>query len=207
MTEDGPPIATVDRFDDERAPMTHTTARAMAAAIAAALVLLGLPFTATASSEYPPQECVLSISNPAPGPGETFTVTAFSNDEGGMITFTFNGETKTATVVNGQATVSFVGPPPGSYMGTVECDGATTDFEVSVPTPNIPPTGSDSSGSGLKIGVGLVGLGGAMLVVAHRRRKDEPAGTSPFRSSPDLRRDALRLAVNRTTPTRETAAG
>ena len=151
----------------------------MAAAIAAALVLLGLPFTATASGEYPPQECVLSISNPAPGPGETFTVTALSNDEGGTITFTFNGETKSATVVNGQATVSFPGPPPGSYTGTVECDGETTDFEVSVPTPTIPPTGSDSSGSGLKIGVGLVGLGGAMLVVAHRRRKDEPAGDQP----------------------------
>lgn len=152
--------------------MSATTLRTLAAAASLAFALLGHAPAAATGGDYPPQECLLSISDPQPAPGETFTVTATSNDEGGTIWFEFNGETKSATVSGGSATVAFSGPAPGTYTGIVTCDDKTVEFVINRAPPVTPPTGSDSTRSGLLIGTGLVGLGAAMTAVAHRRRRE-----------------------------------
>ena len=48
----------------------------------------------------------------------------------------------------------------------------TTVAPTTTLSPTLPPTGSDSTQTGLLIGAGLLGLGGLMVVVAYRRRQE-----------------------------------
>ena len=155
--------------------------RAVLAAITATLVLVAQPLSAGATADpdptgpYPPQ-CVTDVDNVSPGLNGQFTVTISGDpiNNGEDFIFTFQGLSKTRELVNGTASASFFAPGvPGDYPGTVVLapDIPCGTFTISVASGVIPPTGSDSTRTGLMVSAAAVGLGGLMVAVAYRRRR------------------------------------
>jgi LPXTG-motif cell wall-anchored protein len=142
--------------------------------VALAAVLFGLVAPAAASPQYPPSGLEVTVTDPTPSPGGTFSVTATGCAEGDTVTFSFNGETQTAVVSGGSATVSFTAPTtPGSYTGTVTCSGVAGDFGIVVPSSGgtLPATGSDGIAGTTVIAIGLLGVGLGLFAVATFRRR------------------------------------
>ncbi|MGK0276696.1 MAG: LPXTG-motif cell wall-anchored protein [Ilumatobacter sp.] len=161
----------------------------------AAAAIFGTGIAAQAST-YPPGATVSPIADPVPG--ETFTVTVSGCNPGIVITFEFEGTTKTATcgeaaaltVGTGTASTTFVAPTAGgTYSGTATgTDGFLATFSVTAaaapattvepvtPPGGLPATGSGGTSSMTMIAIGLFGLGGGLLVVSQmRRRQTVPA--------------------------------
>ena len=173
--------------------MSHMTARLLSVcALIIALFVAPAHAAHASSGDYPPGGCVITVTPPQPAPGETFTVTAVVeqpgqppeqitesvDDEITAVTFTFNGQTYVEPVVNGVATLTLTAPTaPGNYSGTAECGTQVVDWDVSVPTSTVPPTGTDTTRPATAVGAAMLALGGLMVIVAKRRRSDdeEPA--------------------------------
>jgi hypothetical protein len=138
-------------------------------------VVLGIAGPAAAA--YPPNAPTVSVSTSTPAPGGEFTVTAEGCNEGDVVTFEFEGETKTAVVVGGIASVTFTAPEtPGFYTGTVTCGGVASDFGITVVSPTapgggLPSTGSDGIGATTTIAIGLLAVGLGLFGVATVRRR------------------------------------
>ena len=149
--------------------------RAVLTAITATLVLVAAP-TAAGATTYPPQ-CIATVDDPTPGINGQFTVTVKSDpiwdNEGEEFIFSFQGSTQTTTLVNSMASATFTAPGvAGDYEGTVVHNQALCGtFKINVASGVIPPTGSNSTQTGLLISGAAVGLGGLMMAVAYRRRR------------------------------------
>lgn len=158
--------------------------------IVAAAAIFGTGVAAQAST-YPPGA---TISSPgATGPGESFPVTVSGCNPGVVITFEFEGETKTATcgepgaltVGTGTASTTFVAPTAGGiYAGTATgTDGFRGTFSVTVaaapattvapvtPPGGLPATGSDGTSTMTMMAIGIFIVGGGLLLVSQKRRR------------------------------------
>ncbi len=146
-------------------------------------VVVGVMFVgAGVTQAYPPGSGTVTVSNSTPTAGDQFTVTYNNCQIGEPVTFRFNGgppvtviTTGSSATGSGSASTVFTAPGiGGTYSGTATCLGTAVPFTITVQDPpvvTIPKTGSDGVGRNLSIGLGLLGLGGALLVVAQLRRR------------------------------------
>lgn len=141
--------------------------------ISAAALLAG---GAAAQADYPPGSGTVTVSDSSPDAGTSFTVTATNCQPGEIVTFSFQGATKTATCsASKTAAASFAAPATGGvFNGTASygTSGGTLSFSVNVAAPGgLPATGSSGSNSTMMIAAVLVASGIGMFLVAQRRRK------------------------------------
>ena len=112
----------------------------------------------------------------SPGLNGQFTVTITGDpiNNGESFIFSFQGQNQTKVLTNGTASATFTAPGvAGDYPGTVVLapNIPCGTFTISVASGVIPPTGSNSTQTGLLISGAAVGLGGLMMAVAYRRRR------------------------------------
>ena len=162
----------------------------------ALMLVVGVLFgSGGVTQAYPPGPGTITVSDPTPDPGSTFTVTFHNCKVGEVVVFVFNGgppisvvSTGDAQTGIGSATATFTAPnASGTYTGTATCGGVTLTFEISVVVPSttlggsgdsavtapdnsIVKTGSDNVGRKISTGAGLLALGAGLLLVSRRRR-------------------------------------
>lgn len=129
---------------------------------------------------YPPGSGTITVSDPTPDPGKSFSVTFHNCKVGEVVIFVFNGGAPVSVVSTGDAqtgigsaTATFTAPTKsGTYKGTATCGGVTLTFEVSVTVSNttVAKTGSDNVGRKVSTAAGLLALGAGLLFVSRRRR-------------------------------------
>lgn len=142
--------------------------------VAAALVAL---MAGPAAAQYGPNVSG-TVSNPNPQPGETVTVegTCELADEVG-VSIVGEADLGTIPVVDG----SYSGPvtipsdlAPGEYTLRITCGTEVLDLTINVggsrSTGPLADTGSDNTGLLIKLGGGLILVGGAVALVATKRR-------------------------------------
>jgi LPXTG-motif cell wall-anchored protein len=159
------------------------------ALVAMSAVIFGAGLVANAV-EYPPGAGSVTATPSTLAPGGEFTATA-TCQPGEDVEFTFEGVVKTAPCSDaGTASVVFTAPTAeGSYTGTAvgTINGVLGSFTVTVELTEppvtqggatngggtLPSTGSNSTNTGLIIGVGslLVGLG--LFATARTRRNQD----------------------------------
>ncbi len=158
--------------------------------VVALMVVAGAVFVgAGVTHAYPPGSATITVDNPNPPPGGSFTVTVQNCLVGERVRFKFPDPpvpgigTKVQVVVcvgppgslSGTATATFTAPnQTGAYRGTAKLlrSNVTLEFRVSVlaPVPEVPKTGADGIGRKTSMGLGLLALGGGLLLVSRRRR-------------------------------------
>lgn len=161
--------------------------------VVAAVAIFGSGVAAQAST-YPPSGTVEAPPQVVPGGIFTATITGCAPPE--VITFVFQGESKTAICVEaaakksgfaslmvatgtGTASVTFNAPTtPGNYVvtatGSAGFRGSTTTSVVAAPaTPvgGLPATGTDGISTITMMAIGFFAVGGGLLVVSQMRRR------------------------------------
>lgn len=151
------------------------------------------------ANAYPPGANTVTDSTPVAGAPVTFTTNVCTPPE--IVTFVFNGESKTATCQassgsslqasqtgTGTASATFNAPTTaGSFAATItgSVSGSLGNISVTIaaqtattvaPTPTVPPgglpaTGSDGIGATTGIAIGLLVVGLGLFVVATVRRR------------------------------------
>lgn len=166
------------------------------AVLAAALV--GLAAVPAAAQQYPPDENLVTVSDTTPCPGGAVTITAKTFTPGSTVDVRLDGAplaTPTADaegVVTVEATVpqtttvgshTITASGPGSdnapmdltaTIDVVSCDQGTTTTTVAAGGGgggDLPRTGSDTTMTLVRVGLGLAALGGVLLAVATKRRR------------------------------------
>lgn len=153
-------------------------------------VVVGVLFVGGGVTQaYPPGSATVSVDDSNPPAGGTFTVTVDHCLAGEQVRFNYPGRPSQVVVCTpafpgasyGSASATFVaGPNGGVFTGTVQLltSNVTLPYTITVQAPpvvTIPKTGSSGVGRNLSIGMGLLGVGGALLVVAQLRRRTPAA--------------------------------
>jgi LPXTG-motif cell wall-anchored protein len=169
--------------------------------IAVAVVCVGLFAAPAAAQQYPPAQNQLALSDVCVPPGGPLTLTAGTFTPGAEVTFTLalaplgtavadeNGVATLATTVPGDASdsavVAVLGDSPGGPLElsadvTIDADdcapaevtpGTSTDGSATPGADDLPRTGSEVLPL-VQIGLALAALGGIILAVASKRRRD-----------------------------------
>ena len=130
------------------------------------------------TGDYPPAAATVVVSNTTPPAGGTITVTVSKckPGENGVITLPPGAPVKVVCDSGGTAVASLTVPTqPGTYTGTaVFANPGTLTFQVTVaavPGAGLPATGSNGTQSGIWFGLGLLGIGAALVGVSQVRRR------------------------------------
>jgi LPXTG-motif cell wall-anchored protein len=146
------------------------------AILASVAMVLGMG--AVANADYPPDAGSVTVNPVAPSAGAEFTVTA-TCETGEIVTFVFEGETKTATCGATTASVTFTAPTAvGTYSGTAtgSDNGDLGSFSITIAAPatpgsGLPATGTDGTSTMAIIAIGLLLVGAGLFSVSRLRSR------------------------------------
>lgn len=163
-----------------------------------AVAVIGLAAAPVAAQEgddtqYPPGERMIAASDTTPCPGGTTTITGTGFEPGSTVTLTLddttelgtptvdeNGEfavevTVPETTATGQHTVKATGLGDGATisatLNVIDCEAPPPTTAPPAAGGDLPRTGSDSTMTLLRIGLGLAAFGAVLLAVAAKRRR------------------------------------